>query len=152
MPNAMPRTAGAPSGNQARLAPMVQQLVDAIRCEARLVQELIALQRQQREAIAADDLRAMEDTTFGTQRVLCTLAEAHRLRCALNDHLGVVEHGALPDMFGALEPAAAAVLRTERDRLMETTRVLVREVRANRALLSVSLAKDRETVGSEPER
>ncbi|MEW5919077.1 MAG: hypothetical protein AB1762_21920, partial [Gemmatimonadota bacterium] len=125
-----------------RMPPMVQQLVDAIRCETRLVRELIAFQWQQREAIAAGDVQVIEDTTFGTQRVLCTLSEAHRLRCALNDHLGIIEYGALPDLFGALPPTAAELLRGERERLMETTRVLVRETRTNRALLSATLANE----------
>jgi hypothetical protein len=133
------RIADVGHGSEARLGPMVLQLLDAIRCEARLVSDLIALQWQQRAAIEADDLLAIEDTTFGIQRVVCTLSEAHRLRGAISDVLGVVEHGSVFDLFGAVGPVAAGVLHAERARLTEVTRVLVHEVELNRALLKTAL-------------
>jgi hypothetical protein len=107
------------------LDPMVTQLVAAIRYEARLVSDLIALQLQQRVAITDDNLIAIEDTTFATQRILCTLSESQRLRRALSDHLAVVELG--------------SVCKLERDQLLELTLVLAREVQVNRGLLRQSL-------------
>jgi hypothetical protein len=139
MLNVMNESARGAPERHPRLPHGGAQLADAIRSETRLVVDLIELLWRQRTAVEADDLRTVEDTTFGIQRVLCTLAEAERLREAIHRALGAVESGAAPDLFAVLEPEEAAVLRTERKRLMAMSRVLVREVGMNRALLRVTL-------------
>lgn len=140
MPNTVNKSAAVWRGAHAQLFPLIWQLVDALRSESRLVGELVDLMRQQRAAVAADELQAVEDATFGIQRVLHTLSEARRRRRSINLNLGVVESVSLRDLLASLGPMATPELREERDRLQEVARVLANEVAINREVLREALA------------
>jgi hypothetical protein len=77
---------GARPGNPSRAA--IDALIDNMNSETRLLEELTALMRRQRAAVAADDLQAVDDSVYGTQRVLLTLGEARRRRRSLNRLIG----------------------------------------------------------------
>lgn len=125
----------APAGQ-----PSVEVLADAMSSEARLIEELIAIMRRQREAVAVDDLQGVDDSVFATHRVLVTLNEARRRRHALNRMLGEREDisiDALEDMLG---PRMTEQLGSLRDSLRQSARALSREVSINRQVLRQALA------------
>jgi hypothetical protein len=125
----------APAGQRS-----VEVLADAMSSEARLIEELIAIMRRQRKAVAADDLQGVDDSVFATHRVLVTLNEARRRRHALNRMLGEREDisiDALEDMLG---PRMTEQLGTLRDSLRQSARALSQEVSINRQVLRQALA------------
>ena len=128
-------SAFAPAG-----PPSVEVLADAMASEAKLIEELIAIMRRQRTAVAADDLQGVDDSVFATHRVLVTLNEARRRRHALNRMLGEREDisiDALEDMLG---PRMTVQLGTLRDSLRQSARTLSQEVSVNRQVLRQALA------------
>lgn len=110
-------------------------LADAVRSETRLLAELLKIMRAQRDALAKDDLKGIEDCVFATHRVLMTLGEARRRRRAINHVLGEGDDlsvSALGDFFGGVAPAE---LRTAADEIAAAARELQREVSVNRRAL-----------------
>lgn len=123
----------------------IAALADSLRSEAKLLGDLTAIMRRQRESVAHDDLDGVDDSVFSTHRVLVTLQEARRRRRTLNhvlgegDDLSVV---ALEDFFdGHLPPIvadAAQALRTGAVALQQ-------EVSVNRRILREAItAGDRQ--------
>ncbi len=108
--------------------------------ERRLLDDLGRLMRQQRAAIAADDHEALDDATFGMQRVLQTLSEASRRPRIINSQLGGGENVPLTDLAESLGLFAAPQLVEARDELREAARLLEAELRTNRELLGQALA------------
>lgn len=119
-------------------------LADALQSERHLLEELRELVRRQRESLARDDMAGVEDTLFGTHRVLLTVREAQRRRRTLNRLLGCPEGLPLAGMDEALEGRMDDDLRAARDGLYETGRELAREVELNRVVLRASLAASEE--------
>lgn len=119
---------------------LTQQLLDAVYTERRLLLDLGRLMRQQRAAIAADDFEALDDATFGIQRVLQTLSEANRRPRIINMRLGGSENVPLTDLIESLGMDATPELLAARDDLREAARLLEDEVQINRGLLSEALA------------
>lgn len=118
----------------------VEVLADAMSSEARLIDDLIAIMRRQRTAVAHDDLQGVDDSVFATHRVLLTLNQARLRRRALNRMLGEREDvslDALEDMLGARMTPQLATLR---DDLKRSARSLAREVSLNRQVLRQALA------------
>ncbi|MBI1809687.1 MAG: flagellar export chaperone FlgN [Gemmatimonadetes bacterium] len=113
----------------------VSALGDALRSEARLLADLVAIMRRQRDAVSRDDLDAIDDSVFATHRVLVTLGEARRRRRSLNHLLGEGDDlslAAIEDFFVGDVPAdlqAAVALVTD------GARALQREVEINRRVL-----------------
>ena len=115
-------------------------LRDALFSETRLLNDLIAIMRQQRDAASRDDLPAMGDSVFATQRVLHTLAEARRRRHVIYRTLGAPEDDGVPAIATTLGPALTPELTHALDTLMTTASVLAREVAVNRTALREALA------------
>ena len=120
--------------------PSVDVLADSMASETRLIDELIAIMKRQRQAVAMDDLQAVDDSVFATHRVLVTLNEARRRRHALNRMLGEREDisiDALDDMLGGRMTDRLRELRTA---LQQSARALSQEVSVNRQVLRQALA------------
>ncbi len=113
----------------------ITALGDALRSEARLLADLVAIMRRQRDAVARDDLDAVDDSVFATHRVLVTLGEARRRRRSLNHMLGEGDDlslSAIEDFFvGDVPPDLAAAVA----QVTDGARLLQREVEINRRVL-----------------
>lgn len=118
----------------------VDSLTDALKTERRLLDELIAVMRRQRNAVGDDDLQSVDDSVFATHRVLVTLSEARRRRRTLNTLLGQSEDLGIHSLDDALGPRMTAELRVARDELHTAARSLSREVALNRRILREALA------------
>jgi hypothetical protein len=116
------------------------RLIDALSSERRLVDDLIALMRRQRVAVAADDLPSLEETVYAVQRVLCTLGEARKRRRALNVRLCQFEGLRLTDLEEALGSWFTPRVREMREALQDAARTLSGEVALNRRVLREALA------------
>jgi phosphate uptake regulator len=130
----------------AQWPPLVNGLADALQSERRLIDELIHIMRQQREAVAADNLQGVDDSVFAVQRVLLTLGEARKRRRALNARLGQPEDVALKDLLEAMGPYATDQLHASREALQGSARSLAREVSVNRQVLREALSNGEELV------
>ena len=119
---------------------VIGQLVDALTLEKRLLDELIAIMRRQRAAVAADDLQSVDDSTYSTQRVLVTLAEARRKRHALNRLLGGADTLEIQRLEQVLGARMTEPLRQARDELQAAALALSGEVEINRQVLRQALA------------
>src|ERR1043166_368248 len=118
----------------------VDALADALGTERRLIEELIAVMRRQRTAIANDDLQAVDDSVFATHRVLVTLNEARRRRRSLNALLGEREDLSIYALDEALGSGMTPARREVREQLNVSARLLSREVALNRRVLRSALA------------
>jgi len=140
-----------PSASMVQIAPsqwppLVSGLADALASERRLIDELIQIMRQQREAVSADNLQGVDDSVFAVQRVLLTLGEARKRRRALNARLGQPEDIGLRDLLEAMGPYATDDLRASREALQGSARTLAREVSTNRQVLREALTTGEELV------
>ena len=124
---------------------VIAALLEALRTEQRLVDDLAATMRRQRTAVGGDDLETVDDTVFATHRLLATLGQARLRRRQLgrlvagNDDVPIRrlrEHAA---SAAATEPGADA-LRTACDAVLAGATALAREVDLNRRLLRDALA------------
>ena len=113
----------------------IDSLSEALATERRLIDELLAVIRRQRTAVADDDLRGIEDSMFATHRLLVTLSEAKCRRRTLNTLLGQSEDVGILALDRVLGARMTAELRAERDGLHQAARTLSREVAVNRELL-----------------
>jgi len=113
----------------------IDSLSEALATERRLIDELLAVIRRQRTAVADDDLRGIEDSMFATHRLLVTLSEAKCRRRTLNTLLGQSEDVGILALDRVLGARMTAELRAERDGLHQAARSLSREVAVNRELL-----------------
>ncbi len=136
-PSAAPATGAAPA--------VVAALLEALRTEQRLVDDLAATMRQQRSAVGGDDLETVDDTVFATHRLLATLGQA-RLR---RRQLGRLVAGSDDMPIRHLRERAAAAAGSEPtadalcgacDALLASAAVLAREVDMNRRVLREALA------------
>ena len=113
----------------------VRAMADALSSEAKLLGDLVSIMRSQRDAVARDDLDAVDDSVFGTHRVLLTLSEVRRRRRSINHMLGEGDDlsiSALDDFFGGATPPE---VRAAAEQLAESARNLQREVEVNRRIL-----------------
>ena len=118
----------------------VDSLTDALTGERRLLEELIAVMRRQRNAVGQDDLQSVDDSVFATHRVLVTLNEARRQRRTLNTLIGQREEMGIHALDDALGDRMTPALRDARDELQSAARALSREVALNRRILREALA------------
>ncbi|MEP7381245.1 MAG: flagellar export chaperone FlgN [Gemmatimonadota bacterium] len=130
----------------AQWPPLVNGLADALQSERRLIDELIQIMRQQREAVAVDNLQGVDDSVFAVQRVLLTLGEARKRRRAINARLGQPEDVALRDLLAAMGPYATDDLHASREALQGSARTLARDVSMNRQVLREALTTGEEMV------
>ena len=135
--------ANPPAGAPARpgtAASTVAALVDAHLSERRLIEELIAIMRRQRDAVAADDLQGVDDSVFATHRILVTLGEARRRRRSLNTILGGADELDAQSLADALGGEVPAALREAREALRLSAGTLAGEVDVNRRILREAMA------------
>jgi len=114
---------------------LADQLADTLLSEAKLLAELSATMQRQRDAVAVDDLDAIDDSVFCTHRVLATLGEARRRRRWLAQLLGESDDlslSALAHFFNGNPPAC---VHTAAAHLADAARVLQRDVNVNRRVL-----------------
>ncbi len=135
---ASPLGASGPSGSGPSRVTL-DALVDNMRSETRLLEELTALMRRQRAAVASDDLQGVDDSVYGTQRVLLTLGEARRRR-SLNRLIGDSEDLGLKSLDRVLGAAMNDAVRAARDGLQAAALTLSQEVDINRRVLREALA------------
>jgi hypothetical protein len=118
-------------------------LADVLHAERRLVGELIAILLQQRDAVAADDLAAVDRASHALQRSLFTLADARRRRRVIGEMLGANDAN-LPRLEALLGDQMTAEVDDARSQLVALAGALAREVETNRRILRQALvANDR---------
>jgi hypothetical protein len=145
-PAAAAPAAPRPAGPRPPPGPaLFDALVDAFRSERKLVEDLAATMRRQREAVAVDDLETVDDTVFATHRLLATLGQARIRRRQLNQLFAGADEvpvRALGDAAVALAASAerAGEVRAACDGLLAGASLLSREVDVNRRLLRDALA------------
>jgi hypothetical protein len=121
-------------------ASTLASLVDAHTSERRLLDELVAVMRRQRSAVAADDLQGVDDSVFATHRILVTLGEARRRRRSLNTLLGGSDELDGPALAEALGGEIPVALRDAREALRSSAAALATEVAVNRRVLREAIA------------
>ncbi len=128
-----------PTLTPTQLTAAVGGLVDAFGTERRLIEELIAIMRRQRDAVSHDDLQGVDDSVYAIQRVLFTLGEARKRRRALNRRLGNAEDLPLRDLEAIIGPLVTPDLIRSRETLQQAARTLAQEVALNRRVLREAL-------------
>lgn len=137
--------AAFPSATPVAAPAVVAALLDALRTEQRLVDDLTATMRRQRAAVGSDDLETVDDTVFATHRLLATLGQA-RLR---RRQLGRLVAGSDDVPIRRLRERAASValgdptaeaLCEACDALLGGATALAQEVDINRRVLRGALA------------
>lgn len=118
----------------------VERLADAFRSEKRLIDELIAITRRQRAALASEDLQTVGDSAHAIQRVLFTLSEARRRRRAINRMISGTDDLAFGDLEDTLGNSMTEAIRAARDELDGAAMLLSDEVRITRSALRETLA------------
>jgi hypothetical protein len=123
---------------------LIDGLVDTLRAERRLVDELYSSMVRQREAIANDDVQALDDSVFALQRQLLTLGEARSRRRALTIKLGCDADTAPAHLSDALGSQSTSDLVDAAMALATSARALSREVGVNQQILKQGVAAGEE--------
>ncbi|WP_148306091.1 flagellar export chaperone FlgN [Gemmatirosa kalamazoonensis] len=133
--------AARPSAKPRPMTPAARDaLLDALRSERKLLDELVATLRRQRSAVGTDDLQAVDDSVFATHRILATLGQARVRRRQINRLIVGVEELPARDLETVLGEGMDDVLRGARDELQASAAVLAREVDVNRRVLRDALS------------
>ena len=142
--DAVPVHAGSPRNSTTAM----EALANAVTSEVRLLEDLIGVMRRQRNAVAADDLQAIDDSVYATHRVLVTLAEARRRRRSLSQLVSGADDFPLRDLEQLLGEDMIDELRLARDGLHAAALTLSQEVETNRQVLREAMAAGSEYVRS----
>ena len=111
-------------------------LMDVLDSECRLVAELGAILRRQREGVTADDLQLVNDKVYAAHRVMETLREAQRWRRTLVGLLTGCETTSLADLEDRVHGLRLApALAERRARVGRAVRALAREIGINKKVL-----------------
>ena len=119
----------------AHTAGSIVALIESLNDEARMLDTMANIMRAQRDAVARDDIDAVDQSVFATHRLLVNLGEARRRRRQINVLLGETEDlsvASISDFFGGTMPAGVDEAAT---RLADAGRALQREVEINRRVL-----------------
>ncbi len=117
----------------------IEVLSDVLGTERRLLEELMNVMQQQRAAVAADDLQALDDSVFATYRVLATLGEARRRRKTVNRLLGGEEDMNVNDLEEILGDRATPTVIDARNALQDAAVSLSHEVDINKQVLRTAM-------------
>ncbi len=117
----------------------IEVLSDVLGTERRLLEELMNVMQQQRAAVAADDLQALDDSVFATYRVLATLGEARRRRKTVNRLLGGAEDMNVNDLEEILGDRATPTVIDARNALQDAAVSLSHEVDINKQVLRTAM-------------
>lgn len=134
------------AGDRTRMTPgshspaALDALLDALRSERKLLDELAATMRRQRSAVGVDDLQAVDDSVFATHRILATLGQARVRRRQINRLLAGVDDVPARELDEILGAQMTDDLRIARDELQTSAGALSREVDVNRRVLREALA------------
>lgn len=121
-------------------------LTDVLITERKLVDELAAVMLRQRNAVATDDVQAVDDSVFATHRLLLTLGEARKRRRSINRILGCNEETGVKQLEEALGPWMTPPLRAAREELQGAAGILSREIETNRRILREAIANSESLV------
>jgi hypothetical protein len=121
-------------------AAALDALLDALRSERKLLDELAATMRRQRAAVGADDLQAVDDSVFATHRILATLGQARVRRRQINRLLAGSDDLPARELDEILGAQMTDALRIARDELQASAGALSREVDVNRRVLRDALS------------
>jgi hypothetical protein len=119
---------------------VLDALLDSLRSERKLVEDLAATMRRQRTAVGCDDLQTVDDTVFATHRILATLGQARLRRRQLSRLLAGVDEFPMRDLEDVVGPQMTDALRGARDDLQASAAALAREVDVNRRVLRDALS------------
>lgn len=117
----------------------IDSLGPAFEQETKLLTDLLKVLKQQREAVAAEDLAGVDDTIFSAQRILRTLAEARIKRRTLLGILGVDPDIPMDDLEEALGPKVTPDLREAVQTLRSIALQLAGELEVNRQVLDKAM-------------
>lgn len=117
----------------------VDSLGPAFERETKLLADLLQVLKQQREAVATEDLAGVDDTIFSAQRILRTLAEARIKRRTLLEILGVDPDVPMDDLEEALGPKVTPDLREAVQTLRSIALQLTGELEVNRQVLDSAM-------------
>ena len=130
-----------PSAATRPLTPVTRDaLLDALRSERKLLDDLVTTLRRQRSAVGTDDLQVVDDTVFATHRILATLGQARVRRRQINRMVVGVDELPARDLEEALGSQMDDELRAACAQLQASAGVLAREVDVNRRVLRDALA------------
>ena len=115
-------------------------LLDSLKSERKLLEDLAATMRRQRAAVGGDDLQTVDDTVFATHRILATLGQARLRRRQLSRLLAGVDEFPMRELEEVVGPQMTDPLRGARDELHASAQALSREVDVNRRVLRDALA------------
>lgn len=124
-----------PTGPAMASPRLADRLADTLRSEAKLLSELSATMKRQRDAVAIDDLDSIDESVFATHRVLTTLGEARRRRRLLAELLGESGDLSLSGLERFFHGAPPESVRAAIEELSEAARTLQRQVDLNRRVL-----------------
>ncbi len=124
----------------------VDALVDCLGSEARLLDQLGGILRDQREGVAGSDVSRVDRSVHAAHRVLQTLAEARRRRYALVHVLTTRSDIPVAGLSDALGLEATPALRDGQAAVEARARTLSREVSLNRAVLTAAIQTGNEYV------
>ena len=110
-------------------------LAAAMGRETKLLLDLLEVLRQQRKAVATEDLAGVDDTIFSAQRIFRTLAEARLKRRTLLEILGGDPDLHLEDVEDVLGPKITPEVREALQELRRVALELSGELEVNRTVL-----------------
>jgi hypothetical protein len=113
----------------------VDGLSAALEGESRLLGELAAILRRQREGVASDDVQMVDDSVFAAHRIMRTIEEARRRRRTLTGMLLGAEDVPVRDLELALGARATPPLVLASCNLQVAAEALSREIEINRHVL-----------------
>ncbi len=114
----------------------VRALTRALDGEAKLLQNLLDVLQRQREAVAADDLEAVDTSVYDAQRILLSLGQARRRRRTLLGLAAGNEGLPLSDLPRLLGDAMTGELSASIDQVVRVADRVQRQMALNRQILS----------------
>jgi hypothetical protein len=138
--DAAPRAPRPASPGGPHAPAVLDALLDSLRSERKLVEDLAATMRRQRTAVGCDDLQTVDDTVFATHRILATLGQARLRRRQLSRLLAGADEFPMRELEDVVGPQMTDALRGARDDLQASAAALAREVDVNRRVLRDALS------------
>ncbi len=124
----------------------LRELNLVLRRETKLLTDLLEVLRQQRQAVAAEDLAAVDDTIFSAQRIFRTLAEARLRRRALLEIVGGDPHLPLDEVEEVLATKVTPEVSEALKELHVVALTLAGELEVNRKVLQGAIRSGQELI------
>ena len=110
-------------------------VTDTMLAESHLLDDLIRVLENQQVGVASNDISAVDQSVYASQRIFLTLRQARRHRRGLLHALVGEKEVALSDLESALGSGATASLTAARDGLQEAAQRLARQMEVNRRVI-----------------